>query len=240
MAQDSAKPPEPNTHINFSDLTKSGLPIRFYGFVRVDAYYDTARFNSVIIPATVLPESETPFAGSAKPNDDQFAAEMRLTRFGFDILPVAVNGVDVKANLEIDFASFLTSNSRVLPRIRTAYIDLNKDRFGILIGQDEDTISPLISAVNHELVMWNAGNLGDRRLQFRGRYVSETVKLEAALGLTGAINDQDLDAGATPNGSSSELDGVDSGMPHLQVRAGFKPKLFAEKRAEIGIWGAFG
>ena len=59
--------------------------------------------------------------------------------------------------------------------------------------------------------------------------------MKAALGLTGAVNNEDLD---TPAG---ERDGFDSGMPHLQVRAGSKPFEMVEKKpAEIGLWGLYG
>ncbi len=63
--------------------------------------------------------------------------------------------------------------------------------------------------------------------------------MRASLGLTGAISDEDLDAG-TP-GLSSERDGFDSGLPHLQMRAGLKLDGFVEKKQmELGAWGALG
>lgn len=235
MAQAAGQTPDPKppapAATNWADFTRSGLPIKFYGFLRFDAYYNTARFDSVVIPTRVLPET--------KRNDDQTHMDPRLTRFGFDITPAEINGAKVLAKLETDFANFPTgsSESRATPRIRLAYIDVAKDDLGLRVGQDWDIISPLFPAVNGEMLMWNAGNLGDRRAQIQGRYAPKdgNFDLKAAVGLTGAVNNQDLD---TPTG---ERDGFDSGLPHLQMRAGFRPfELVEKKRAEIGAWGMFG
>jgi hypothetical protein len=223
--------------IDWKDLTpKSGLPIHFYGFFRLDTYYDTARFNSVILPATVLPEN----TAAAKREDNEFFMDPRLTRLGIDVGPQKVGEASVSGKLETDFANFPTggTESRATPRIRLAYIDIDEGDYSFRIGQDWDTISPLYPAVNHELLMWNNGNLGDRRAQIRGTYAPKDAcyDLKASVGLTGAINNQDLDAGAT-----SQKDGFDSGMPHLQVRAGCKQNLFVDnKPAVFGVWGALG
>jgi len=232
-AQDPSAPAPTPAPTNWKDLTRYGLPIKFYGFFRFDTYYNTARMDNVVIPSRV--QSET------KRNDDQFHMDPRLTRFGFDVKPEPVGGCQLWGKLEIDFANFPTATtpaeSRATPRIRLAFLDIAQDEFGLRVGQDWDVISPLYPAVNNELLMWNAGNLGDRRAQIQGRYAPKDGKfdLKAALGLTGAVNNQDLD---TPAG---ERDGFDSGMPHLQVRAGTKPFAMVEKKpVELGVWGLFG
>jgi hypothetical protein len=239
LAQTPQPEPKPATGIDWKDLTKSGIPIRFYGFFRLDAYYNTARANSVILPFVVLPENGT----TAKPNDDQFFLDPRLTRLGVDVLPGEVGGTKVSGKLEIDFANFPsgTTESRATPRIRLAYVDVGNDGLTLRAGQDWDVISPLFPTVHGELLMWNAGNLGDRRAQIQGRYAPKEscFDLRASLGLTGAIKGENLDP--TVSGVSSEVDGFDSGMPHLQVRAGCKRDLLVEnKPAELGLWGAIG
>src|SRR5688500_19923656 len=65
----------------WKDLVQKGFPIQVYGFLRMDAYYNTARMNSVILPQSVLPENGT----TAKENDDQFALDPRLTRVGINV-----------------------------------------------------------------------------------------------------------------------------------------------------------
>jgi hypothetical protein len=236
LAQDAAKAPAPVTPITWKDLVSSGTPLRFYGFFRLDAYYNTARMDSVVLPSRVLPET--------KRNDDQFFLDPRLTRFGFDVTPADVEGTKVGGKLEIDFANFPTgsSESRATPRIRLAYIDIAKDQYGLRVGQDWDVVSPIFPTANGELLMWNAGNIGDRRAQIQGRWNNDadaskaTFGLKAALGLTGAINNEDLDT------TAGERDGFDSGMPHAQVRAGYKGFKPVESRnaADIGAWGMFG
>lgn len=221
--------------ISFKDLVGSGKPIQFYGFVRMDAYYNTARASSVIIPATVLPED----TAVAKRNDDQFALDPRLTRFGMKINGGDYDGMKLSARLETDFANFVAgvAESRPTPRIRLAYIDIDNETWDFRIGQDWDTISPIYPAVNHELLMWNAGNLGDRRAQFRATMHSGPISWSSSLGLTGAINNQDLDAGST----FVERDGFDSGMPHLQTRLGYRKKPEGGGAdLDLGVWGMFG
>ncbi len=243
--QDPAPPPPP-AGITWKDLVRSGSPLKFYGFLRMDAYYNTARMDSVILPSRMLSETDgTPAAGQAKRNDDQYALDPRLTRFGVDVTGPEVDGAKTMGKLEIDFANFPqgSAESRATPRIRLAYVDIKKDQLGLRIGQDWDIVSPLFPAVNGELLMWNAGNLGDRRAQIQGRWVDdadakkESVSLKAAIGYTGAITNEDLDTGAL----AGERDGFDSGTPQLQVRAGYKGlELVESKRSDIGLWGMFG
>lgn len=240
---DTAQQPQ---SINWKDLTREGGPIKFYGFFRLDTYYNTARMDSVIIPSRVLPETDgTPAAGEAKRNDDQFAMDPRLTRFGIDVAGPEVDGVKTSGKLEIDFANFPTGSaeSRATPRIRLAYIDVRKDNFGLRFGQDWDVVSPLYPSVNAELLMWNAGNTGDRRAQIQGRWVDNTdpakevMSFKAMLGMTGAVNNEDLDTGTL----AGERDGFDSGMPQIQARVGYKGLEVAEgKKADIGVWGLYG
>jgi hypothetical protein len=244
-AQDPPKQ-EPPQNVTWKDLVRDGGPIKFYGFFRLDAYYNTARMDSVIIPSRVLPETEgTPLAGEAKRNDNQFALDPRLTRFGVDVNGPEVDGAKTTGKLEIDFANFPAgvAESRATPRIRLAYIDIKKDQLGLRVGQDWDVVSPLFPAVNGELLMWNAGNTGDRRAQIQGRWVDnadaskESLSLKAALALTGAITNEDLDTGTV----AGERDGFDSGMPQIQVRGGYKGlEVAAGKKSDIGVWGMFG
>src|SRR5213075_2902130 len=81
-----------------------------------------------------------------------------------------------------------------------------------LFGQTWDIISPLFPSPNDDTLMWNAGNIGDRRPQFRYTYepARRPLSVSVGLGLTGAIDAQDLDA----NGIR---DGEDSGLPNVQA-----------------------
>src|SRR5580765_4798722 len=115
------------TGIDWKDLTKSGIPIKFYGFFRLDTYYNTARMNSVVTPFTVTQENGV----AAKQDDNEFFIDPRLTRFGVDVTPSKVGSTQVSGKLEIDFANFPAgvADSRATPRIRVAWIDVMGDEF---------------------------------------------------------------------------------------------------------------
>lgn len=221
---------------DWTTATRSGLPIRFYGFLRLDAYFNTAKMTDPIIPFAVLPEG-----GSFGRNDSQFALDVRLTRFGIDLNAGKIGQADTTGKLEIDFANFPagSTESRETPRIRLAYINLDFGEITLRLGQDWDVISPLYPAVHAELLLWGAGNLGDRRpmVQFlwnTGDPDGVTFDLELAAGFPGAVDGADNDG----LGGRTNLDGVDSGLPQGQARLalGF-PSWVDGKRATIGVSG---
>ncbi|MGQ0613757.1 MAG: hypothetical protein ACT4PV_08480 [Planctomycetaceae bacterium] len=220
-------------------LTRSGNVLQIYGFVRMDAYYNSARADHAIIPIVVLPEDGT----VAKRDDDQFAFDVRLTRIGFNFDFGEIGPARVTAKIETDFANFPsgTSESRQTPRIRLAFINIERGRWTFRFGQDWDVIAPLFPAANNETLMWNAGNLGDRRPMAQAIYKTKSEEgtewtIRIALGMSGAVDNRDLDPVVA--GVSSERDGFDSGHPHLQVRAGVSGTSWVEeKRWEAGVWG---
>jgi len=233
--------------VTWGKLTKSGSPIQFYGFVRLDYYHNTARMNSVMIPVWVLPENGT----TIDHNNNQAAFDARLSRLGLNINAGEIVDADMTGKLEIDFANYTaaangnggastreTPESRASPRIRLAYLNADWGAFSLRAGQDWDTISPLNPAANSEMLMWFAGNLGDRRPQVRGTWrfgQDDGVKgdLAVAAGLTGAIDNQDFDLlPGPPKYTSTERDGFDSGLPNVQTRLGLDMP-----GAKLGLWG---
>lgn len=218
-------------------------PLRLYGFLRLDANYDGARADDLLLPAYVLPENTTLGGAFIKEDDDAFAFDARLTRIGLDIDAGQVGEADATGKIELDFASFPSgvSESRAAPRLRLAYIDLDFGSYGLRAGQDQDVVSPLHPSTHSEHFFWNAGNLGDQRPQVQFRWVPDFFPLDYeirfAAGLSGAIDNRDLDGG----GTGSERDGFDSGMPHLQLRVGVGFDTTVDgKKAKAGVWGMFG
>ena len=106
---------------------------------------------------------------------------------------------------------------------------MQKAESTLLFGQFWDLISPLNPTVNDDTLMWNAGNIGDRRVQIRYTYEPKksAFNLAMALGLTGAVDAKDLD-------SNSVRDGENSTLPRIQMRAGWK-----SAKSEVGIWGHY-
>lgn len=198
--------------------------VSFYGFIRADVIYDDSRPNSIQRPTFIL--SEDPALGPG--SGGGFSFHPRLTRLGFNYDgPVLseLGGARISGKIETDFQNG-GRESRAIARYRQAYLKLSWDHSSILLGQTWDIISPLRPTVNNDTLMWNAGNMGDRRMQFRYTYQPDNgFSLQAGLALTGAVDPQDLDG----NGLR---DGEDASVPHLQARLAYRSP---QGRAAVGF-----
>jgi len=213
--------------------------LAFYGFLRLDVLLDDSRPNHAQVIHSVRSEDPAaPASIGAKKNDGDFTMHPRLTRFGIDFDGPTIEPLGdakVTAKLEIDFYNLLpsgiTSNSREFIRMRHAWLKLGWEHFALYAGQWEDLIAPIFPIVNSDLVMWGAGNLGDRRPQIRPEWTNGLFTLAAMIGLTGADDGQDLDADGV-------LDGEDSGLPTVQARVGLSIDGWVEKqKTVVGVWG---
>lgn len=216
--------------------TKKGGFVTLYGFLRLDLYYDTARANSATVPVRVIAEDGV----AAGPNDNELAFDPRLTRIGLEFNLGKVMDADATGKLETDFANFPSggSESRATPRIRLAYFQVETAKWWLRMGQDWDVASPLLPTANSETLMWNAGNPGDRRPQIRWFYKgSGSVTVDTAIGFGGAVNMQDLDAGAPPF-TTTQIDGFDAGWPNVEARVAWTSS--GDRKVVIGIWGYVG
>jgi hypothetical protein len=218
-----AAPPAP-------PLARAGdSSLAFYGFVRVDAIYDDSRPSAFQTPLFILSEDSS----TGLRNKENLTLHPRLTRFGMNYNGPRVarlSNADISGRIEIDFQNG-GRESRAISRFRHAYLQLARDRSTFLLGQTSDVISPLFPNANADTLMWNAGNLGDRRPQVRYRYKSGPVTFESAAGLTGAVDDLDLDADGVRDGEASAL-------PNLQARVGFDSR--EKDRWSVGLWGMRG
>ena len=206
--------------------TASGEIVSFYGQVRLDAIRDSAQMSpNAQGPFFVKSPDDPNVAGDD--DNDQFTVHPRLTRLGLNLKAPAdtVPGWAISGKIEMDFQGG-GSESRPNPRARLLYADFKKGAHDWRVGQDWDIVSPLFPSANDDTLMWNAGNLGDRRAQVKYTYDKGAgFNLGVGLGLTGAIDAKDLDANGT-------RDGEDSGVPGLQARFGWKGK-----KASFGLWG---
>jgi hypothetical protein len=209
----------------------------FYGMLRLDVIVDDSRPNALQTPLFIqpeLPDSDEP--GSS------FTLHPRLSRFGTDLAGSRVTLLgkpEITGKLEFDFQNG-GRESRAIPRFRHAYLKLAWPRVELLAGQTWDIISPLLPAANADTLMWNAGNLGDRRPQVRLTYRGGTAPRRAPMvltvgaGLTGAVDGQDLDGDGV-------LDGEASGVPNLQVRVAVGASPAPRGRGVlVGLWGHVG
>lgn len=154
----------------------------------------------------------------------------RLTRFGLDLTGPRVSSLgnaELSGKLETDFENG-GSESRQLIRIRHAYLKSTWKDFSVLAGQTWDVFSPLFPTVNNDTLMWNAGNVGDRRPQIRAAYEPTAGKgqfsFAGAIGVTGAVDLLDLD-------NNGYIDGVQSMRPDIQWRAAYSRPLWVRNQA---------
>ncbi len=219
--------------IRWGDLVSGESRLRFYGFLRVDLVADDSRPDNSQSIFFIL--SEDPRVG--RPNARNFTLYPRLTRLG-----IAYDGPVVEAlgearmsgQLEVDFQNG-GRESRPIIRIRHANLKLTRGDFWLLGGQTWDVISPLFPTVNGDTLMWNAGNIGDRRPQliaaYEPRFEHGQFSFVGGIGLTGAVDALDLDG----NGIR---DGEESARPNVQARLGYARDSWVRgQRVSFGVWG---
>jgi hypothetical protein len=114
---------------------------------------------------------------------------------------------------------------------------LDWSNFSILAGQTWDIVSPLYPTVNNDTLQWNAGNVGDRRPQFRAAYEPKVgagkFSFIGGVGLTGAIDALDLD-------NNGFRDGEESQLPDIQGRIGYSYPIAKDRSASFGVSGFYG
>ena len=207
----------------------SSLDIQIYGYLKLDAAYDTSRTTNGNYAQWVDPEN-------MNDDDDQFNMTANQTRFGVNITGPDNNRVKASGRAEVDFYGGGSAENKANPMMRHAYLKLDwpDEKFSILAGQTSDVISPLFPSTLNYSVGWWVGNIGYRRPQFRLTKVipvdsDASVKLEGAL----ARNIGRPDEVAAPNGTES---GEDEGFPVVQARA----SVTLPDRSTLGVsahWG---
>jgi hypothetical protein len=230
-------------------LEVAGTRIGLYGIIRMDGYYGTGYFNHNQFTYYALSQDPA-FTPATNDRRNWIDFTPRLSRIGVKVDRDSLPGwqeAKVSGIVEFDFqnratseVSGLESESRELPRLRHAYVKLTAGGLTLLAGQTWDLISPLWPSVNADGMMWNSGNLGDRRPQFRFGYdvsIGDDAAVGAAIALarTGAIDRKNLDPVAA---SDNVRDGDASGRPMIQGRIGLSRLL--GKRLDAGFWGHFG
>jgi hypothetical protein len=199
--------------------------IGFYGFVRIDAIFDDSRASAFQTPTYIRSEA------TGTDSQSNFTIHPRLSRVGMNFrAPNALESLGdarLTGKIEADFQNG-GRESRAVPRMRHAYLQLDWNQHSLLAGQTSDLISPLFPSVNGDTMMWNAGNLGDRRMQVRYGYESESgLTFRAGVGMTGAVDPLDAD-------SNGILDGEAATTPNIQGRVGYDSSKFS-----VGAWSHY-
>jgi hypothetical protein len=191
-------------------MTWSNLDIQLYGYLKLDAAYDTSRTDNGDYTKWVEPEN-------LNDDDDQFNMTANETRLGA-ILNGPDNGeVKTSGRVEVDFFGpgdgIAENQGRLMMRHAYIMLDWPDKRFNIIAGQTSDVISPLYPSTVNYSVGWWVGNIGYRRPQIRltkelGFVDGGCLKLEGAVART--IGRQSV---------TMTDSGEDAGFPTLQGRA---------------------
>jgi hypothetical protein len=196
-----------------ADLTlfsNQNQDLNFYGFVKLDATYQSDGTNSLVAPRFATGGDES---------------AMNLTamhsRFGLKWNgPDLKNGYRTGAVLEFDLFD-PTSNNQMQFRDRLAAFTLTREETVWLFGQHWDVFSPLNpTTLMTNGNLWNTGNLGFRRAQVRW---------------SGKASKSGLEWAASVNDPSTGDTAPSSESPILQGRLGFDLR-----QADIGVSGALG
>ena len=221
-------PQDNSTDTQMPKMVWSSLDIQIYGYLKLDAAYDSSRINNGNYAQWVEREDE-------HDNDGQFNMTANESRFG-----VKINGPDngtmkTSGRAEVDFYGGGGENKAHL-MMRHAYMKLDWPdcRFNIIAGQTSDVISPLFPSTLNYSVGWWTGNIGYRRPQIRltkeyGLDEQTDLKIEGALTRT------------IGRPSVTETDsGEDSGLPTIQARASMTMPLYGPGPTVVGLSGHLG
>ena len=198
--------------------------LSLYGFIRLDIIVDSQPTDRVQEPMYVLSATDPPQSGS-------FSLHPRASRIGLTVDDWSpVGNLDSEGRLEVD----LMGGTRDRPslRLRHAYFTFAADRFAeLLLGQTWDLMSPLFPAANFETMMWNAGNTGDRRPQFRLTLTPfDKYRFGFSIGPGGELSLRDNDGDGRGDGEASMV-------PMVQWLMEYRQRFRRAGILRLGIWG---
>jgi len=209
----------------------SKLDVQMYGFVKLDASYDTSRTSTGDFARWVNSEARNN-------KDDQFNMTANQTRLGFKITNPNDGKIKTFAQFEVDLYGNGTAENKPGLLVRHAFLRLDCPDSGwsLLAGQTWDVISPLTPSTVNYSVAWWAGNIGYRRPQIRltkGFKLGDEKKLTIQIAAARAIGR------STVNGFDPGDTGEDAGYPGVQARAAVTMPWIGARSATFGISGHF-
>lgn len=199
----------------------AGITPTFYGYIKLDASYDSALTNDGNYVYYVLPYAEGE-------ENDEFNMTAKQTRLGVKFDGPEADNVDLSGRIEFDFYGGGAEN-KPNPMLRHAYLEMRFPALTVLAGQTSDVISPIVPTTLNYIVLWKSGDIGYRRPQVR---LTRTVKLAEGTKLS-------LAAAATRSMGQDAGGGETMGAPAFQGRLAVGTKLMG-KAMEIGVSGLMG
>jgi len=202
----------------------SNLDIQLYGYLKLDAAYDSSRIENGNYAKWVERENTNSDA-------DEFNMTANETRLGM-LINGPEGGVRTSGRVEVDFYEGGAENKARL-MMRHAYLKLDwpEERFNIIAGQTSDVVSPLVPSTVNYSVCWWVGNIGYRRPQIRftkeiSRGQDVDWKFEGAFART-----------IGRSGFGGVESGADESFPTVQGRVSVTLPLYGPERSTIGLSG---
>ncbi len=205
----------------------SKYDLSIYGYVKLDASYDSQRTAAGNLMFFVLPEKD-----SGK--DDEFNLTARETRLGINLRVPDIADTRVSGRVETDFYGGGAENSANL-RLRLAYVDLERGDWSLRAGQDWETFITAIPRIVNFSYLADAGALGLRRPQLRVTKLTplgDQTRLVAKVAAARTIG-EDLDGGG-------QDDGAAAGYPSVQGNLALETRAFTERPLIISLSGHAG
>lgn len=206
----------------------SSLDIDLYGIIKGDASYDSSRVTPGNYVLYVDPQTHG--------QDNEFNMTANQTRLGLNIGGPKSETMEAAGKVEVDFYGNGLGENKAGVQLRHAYLTLlwPQSHVSLLAGQTSDVVSPLVPSTLNYTVLWDAGNIGYRRPQFRlteDLPLGEKALLKFEEAITRSIGRTDL------TGSES---GEDAGFPTAQGRVSLKLPLLGPTPTTIGVSGHYG
>ncbi len=171
---------------NVSADVKLGDTVDLYGFVKLDATYQTDLMNSDTAPRFVVGTGDS---------TTNFTA--MHTRLGLKWKAPEYNGWTT--NVKTEFDLFNPSRNQMKLRARQLYLSTTKGSSSWLFGQTWDVFSPLgPTTFMTNGYLWQTGNLGFRRAQLRYTYKSD--KFSAKFSANDPVNSSSTAGGTQASG----------------------------------------
>ncbi|MFP4261459.1 MAG: DcaP family trimeric outer membrane transporter [Opitutales bacterium] len=207
----------------------SRFNLDFYGYIKLDAAYDSQRTNPGDYAFYAEPESGTG-------DDDSFSMTAKQTRFGMKLEAPEFQEWTSTGGIEMDFYGSGSDNA-ANPRIRLAYLQLERGPWTILAGQHYDAWNTILPKSVNFATMGQHGSLWSRRPQVRATREFRPAgdgMLAATIGAARTIGTDDIDE------DGDGLDGgEDSGLPMLQWNLKYMPS-GSPKGATFALGGHYG
>lgn len=204
------------------------LTLKAYGYVKLDASYDSQKTSAGDLMFYVLPKVNGE-------SDNEFNMTARETRLGLELAGPDMECLKTTGKIEADFYGGNTANSPNL-RLRLAYVDVAMpSATSVRAGQDWETFITVIPRIVNFSYLADSGALGLRRPQFRLSQdvpIYDKTKLVAKVAAARTIG-EDIDGGM-------QDDGADSGYPSVQYNLCMETPLLISRPAKFSVSGHWG